>query len=325
MFRKVLVLVFAFVLSASSSLFAQEVLNSYKYFIIPNQYEFQKSENQYQLNALTEFLFEKEGYNVFMTNEPYPEELAKNPCLGLKVLLKNNSGMLTTKLTMDFIDCYNSVVYSTPEGKSKIKDYQKSYQDATRKTFDTLKRFEYAYNGSTPKALNKPLANNTEISTTKAAVPVAATTKVDEKEATEVVSEKTELPPVEATPEVQEVNTQAPVKVTEATVAVPAVVPVVESTSAVKTETKSKTTYTIEGTYLIDIWGKCKVAKKGNGYSVIGGDENYEFATISKTSKPTMFMVKKTGFSQSQLLELTDDGNLQIDTETGVKVFKRVD
>jgi len=35
-------------------------------------------------------------------------------------------------------------------------------------------------------------------------------------------------------------------------------------------------------------------------------------------------MVKKTGFSQSQLLELTEDGNLQIDTENGVKIFKRV-
>ena len=89
-------------------------------------------------------------------------------------------------------------------------------------------------------------------------------------------------------------------------------------------EKEKNAIYSIEGSYLIDIWGECIISKKADGYAIIGGDENYEFATISKTSKSTIFMVKKTGFSQSQLLELTEDGNLKIDTENGVKIFKRV-
>jgi hypothetical protein len=35
-------------------------------------------------------------------------------------------------------------------------------------------------------------------------------------------------------------------------------------------------------------------------------------------------MVKKTGFKQSQLLELDADGNLQIDTTNGIKIYKRI-
>ena len=36
-------------------------------------------------------------------------------------------------------------------------------------------------------------------------------------------------------------------------------------------------------------------------------------------------MVKKTGFSQTQLVEITADGDLQMDDDSGVKGYKRVE
>ncbi|HET8754196.1 MAG TPA: hypothetical protein VFM59_07520, partial [Salinimicrobium sp.] len=42
---------------------AQEV-NNYKYVIVPETFEFQDEPNEHQLNALTEFLFEKYGFEA---------------------------------------------------------------------------------------------------------------------------------------------------------------------------------------------------------------------------------------------------------------------
>jgi hypothetical protein len=316
MFRKSVVLMLTLFLSASS-MFAQKTLNSYKYIVVQNQYEFQKSEDQYQLNSLTKFLFEKAGYTVFISNESYPDDLALNPCLALKAMLKNNSGMLTTKVVIDLVDCYNNSVYASEEGKSKIKDYQKAYHEAIRNAFISIESLGYKYDGTVQNPMNSNASKVNEVPAAKTVTPTEVTTAVV---ANEVVTNNS-TPQVTAS-ETQEVVKSETPKVAEAAVVVPVVVPVVSANDNAK-EQPSKV-YTIEGTYFIDMWGECKIVQKGEGYSVIGGDENFEFATISKTSKPTIFMVKKTGFSQSQLLELTAEGSLQIDTDNGVKIFKRV-
>jgi len=302
---------------STAILFAQKDINSYKYIIVPNQYEFQKSEDQYQLNSLTKFLFEKQGFNVLLSNESFPEDLARNPCLALKAVLQNNSGMLTTKLNMDLLDCYNTVVFSTEEGKSKIKDYKKAYQEATRNTFVGIEALNYEYDGTVISSSNRVV--NTTVEPVKKVEMIAPVTESS-------VPVK-EVEPIEAAAAVAPAKTEISTsKIVEPAVAIPVAVPVVVAETTISTPTKQddKATYTIEGKYFIDMWGECVITKKGDGYAVVGGDENFEFATISKTSKPTIFMVKKTGFSQSQLLELNSDGNLQIDAENGVKVYKRI-
>jgi len=261
----------------TASLYAQKNINAYKYIIVPNLYEFQKSEDQYQLNSLVKFLFKKDGFNVLSSSVSFPEDLAKNPCMALKAILKNESGMLSTKVKIDLVDCYNTVVFSTEEGKSKIKDYKKGYHDAVRKAFVNIDSLHYKYNGTIKTAV------------VPAVVSSVNATSIAVKQNTPSTSVK------------EEVVAQGSV------------------------EKQKKVMYSIEGNYLIDIWGNCTITKKDNGYAIIGGDENYEFATISKTSKPLIFMVKKTGFSLSQLLELNEKGDLQMDTANGVKVFKRID
>jgi len=322
MFRILSICCVVFLVSISS-LFAQDSisLNSYKYIIVPNQYEFQKSADQYEINSLTKFLFEKYGFNTMFSGESFPEDLAKNPCLALKANLIDQGSMLSTKINLELVDCRNAVVYTSEEGRSKIKDFKKGYHDAIRKAFDSIPTFDYKYDGSNNN-LNQAVSNKAVV-VEKSVSPVVQEAKevVEKTEVPVVVATETKVeePAVEVSPKTEVVTTT---KVAETAVVVPVVV--AETTSPKPVKEVADSVPSIEGSYLIDMWGKCEVAKKGDGYSVIGGDENYEFATIKKTSKPTIFMVKKTGFSQTQMLELTAEGNLQIDTENGIKVFKRL-
>ena len=137
----------AFLLIFSTSIaFAQKNVNNYKYIIVPKQYEFQKSEDKYQINSLTKFLFERAGFIAYFSTDKFPEELANNGCMALKAIVKNNSGMLSTKLNIELVDCYNNIVFSTSEAKSKEKEYKKAYQAAIRKAFEDIEALNYSYN-----------------------------------------------------------------------------------------------------------------------------------------------------------------------------------
>jgi len=311
-------------LFSTISLFAQKDINSYKYIIIPEQFEFQKGVDQYQINSLTLFLFEKEGFNTISTGEVFPDELAKNSCSALKSVLRKNSNMFTTKITIELVDCFNNVVFTSVEGASKIKEYQKAYHEAIREAFESVKELDYKYDGSSQsmvKALEEQEPTN-EIKT----VDEASEQKINEVvEETEVVVIVEEMPVkdevITASSNVEnEVKTieKAPeVAVVTAAVVVPTEEIIVPNEVVIE--------YSIEGNYFIDIWGECAISKKGNDYKVVGGDENFEFATIYKTSQSNIFMIKKVGFNQTKLVELDQDGNLKIDTDSGVKIYKRVD
>jgi hypothetical protein len=87
---------------------------------------------------------------------------------------------------------------------------------------------------------------------------------------------------------------------------------------------KNRTLKTIEGIFNFENWGRSTISKDGENYVVSGGDENFEFATIYKTSKRTIFIIKWVAYKQPQLVELNSDGNLVIDTNNGVKSYNRV-
>ena len=138
----------------STSIFSQANLNNYKYVIIPNKYDFLKEADQYQLNSLTEFLFNKYGFQALMEGSNYPEDVIRNRCLALKSNLIKDSGMFKTKLMVELKNCNDQVVYTSEMGESREKEYQKAYNEALRDAFKSIEALNYKYVPST----NNPIA-----------------------------------------------------------------------------------------------------------------------------------------------------------------------
>ncbi|OEY72878.1 hypothetical protein [Salegentibacter salarius] len=137
------------------STFAQD-LDQYKYIIIPEKFEFSKEENQYQLNTLTKFLFEKYGFETIMKSEQKPLDLQENYCLGLTAYVKDNSGLFVTKLVVQLEDCRGNIVLETKEGRSRIKDFKDAHHEALRDAFSTIKELNYKYD---PSEVSAPTAS----------------------------------------------------------------------------------------------------------------------------------------------------------------------
>lgn len=140
------------------SLYAQD-LNPYKYIIVPEKFDFQKTEDQYQVSSLTKFLFNKKGITALLDTQKQPDDLFNNPCMGLKVNVLDNSNMFSTKLAIQLSDCRNTIVYTTEEGRSKIKDLKKGHHDALRKAFQSIQSLEYSFDQSLVQTSGKELQN----------------------------------------------------------------------------------------------------------------------------------------------------------------------
>ncbi|WP_452602160.1 hypothetical protein [Pontimicrobium sp. MEBiC06410] len=124
---------------------AQVSLNEYKYVIVPNKFEFLKEADQYRLNSLTQYLFQKNGFIAVMEEGKLPEEIVKNSCLALKADVLSNSGMFKTKLKVELKNCNGEVVYTSLEGTSREKKYAVAYNNAIRAAFNSFKDLNYKY------------------------------------------------------------------------------------------------------------------------------------------------------------------------------------
>ena len=79
-----------------TSLAAQTDLNQYKYVSVPDRFDFMKTNDQYQISSLTQFLLNKKGFNVLESIENYPSDLASNSCLLLDMNIEKIKGFLKT-------------------------------------------------------------------------------------------------------------------------------------------------------------------------------------------------------------------------------------
>lgn len=292
-----LLLIFSF-----SILFAQKSINSHKYILVPKQFEFQKSQDQYQLNSLTKFLFERAGFTVLFSDDNFPIDLASNGCLGLKANVNNASGLFSTKVSIDLLDCHNTVVFSTKEGVSKSKDYQTAYHEAIRNAFVDIENLKYVYNDKAVADKKNSDNNKVEIEklTEKEIVPVVEVKAIPEVPAVKEIAPKAVAKQIHKKEENEEAKDEA-VKL----FVKPAVI-------------------SLEGKYFVDKWGECEISAEENHYAFVGGDEKFEFAVIYKTSVPNLFIIKWAAFKQPRLLELDRQGNLKTEGENGDKVYKRV-
>ena len=170
------IFVFGFVIVASA-----QKINNYKYVIIPETFEFTGEVDEYRLNSLTKFLFEKNGYSTLMKTDRKPNDLQNNPCLGLNTRVLDNSNLFVTKLTLQIIDCGDNVIFETKEGRSREKDYQMAYQEALRDAFNSIEEMNYEY-------VEADSQKNVSETKTEAA-PLAEDPVLEEIEETEIAEE----------------------------------------------------------------------------------------------------------------------------------------
>ncbi|MFK7749328.1 MAG: hypothetical protein AB8B65_13110 [Kordia sp.] len=132
------------VLLITFSCFSQE-LNEYKYVVIPYKFDFLKKHDKYRVNTLVRHLFKKNGFEVLYDNQDFPEDLGDDRCMALYVGITNDSSIFTTKMAIVLRDCSNQIVMETPFGRSKIKAYEKSYNQALRRAFEAVEKKNYSY------------------------------------------------------------------------------------------------------------------------------------------------------------------------------------
>ena len=142
--------IICFCLFISSLGFSQTSVNDFKYISVADNYSFLKLKDQYQLNSLTVFLFEKNNFTVLNSLQNYPSDLAQNSCLLLKSDVIRIKVLFKTKLQLVLTDCHDNIVFSSEIGQSKLKDFKKAYQEALRNTFVSVSDLNYSYSGETP-------------------------------------------------------------------------------------------------------------------------------------------------------------------------------
>ncbi|WP_425235942.1 hypothetical protein [Ulvibacterium sp.] len=130
---------------------AQTDLNDYKYIIVPKKFDSFKRENQYQTSTFIKHLFAKNGFEPVYEDE-MPVELYEDRCLGLLVGLQDDSSMFTTKVALVLKDCRSEEVFTTIQGKSRLKEFVASYNEALRGAFVSLENMDYRYNGASTKS-----------------------------------------------------------------------------------------------------------------------------------------------------------------------------
>lgn len=119
-------------------------LNNYKYVIVDNQYEFQNEANEYRLNEMMVFEIKKRGIEAFRNTTVLPEDMNLGTCNAL-TLRVNKIGGLRVKMTLEFVNCSDEVVFTTKEGIGRTKNFEIAYREALRDAMSSLDELEYVY------------------------------------------------------------------------------------------------------------------------------------------------------------------------------------
>lgn len=190
---------------------SQSNINHYKYVIVPEKFDFLTTENEYRLNELTKFLFEKNGFTAYMDKEALPNEALANNCLVLNANVLKEPGIFKTKLKVQLVNCKNDIIYTSEIGESREKQYKVAYNLALRDAFQSFQFLNYKYQESKEILAiggNSNDAATKEIETLKKEIQTLKETKAANKEGvtipTDSPKEKTkvliEQPVVNQTP-----------------------------------------------------------------------------------------------------------------------------
>jgi len=142
-------LLFLFFMGLAGVTWSQTVsFNKYKYLIVDSKFDFVSEVDGYRTSSLTKFLFQKKGFEAYLDNEEYNDELAQNSCIALYAEVRDESGFLVTKSYIDIKDCKGRVLFTSQEGRSKNKSYEKAYRESIRQAFESIAKIPYKYDPS---------------------------------------------------------------------------------------------------------------------------------------------------------------------------------
>jgi hypothetical protein len=159
--------------------FAQtEIINKYKYVILPEKFEFLNQANKYNLNTLAKGVFVKQGFTVFMSNEKLPDVVALDKCKALYGDVKSSSGMLATVLNFEIKDCNGKILYTSEKGRSKVKEFQKAYYEAMREAAASFASLDYKYDESASVTGQGSLVSKVTVRQEPQTQPAQATAQV---------------------------------------------------------------------------------------------------------------------------------------------------
>lgn len=295
------IILFALLVSFIFPAFSQNELNAYKYVIVPKKYDFLKTENQFRLNSLTKHWFDTAGYLTLVKGEAMPNDVLANPCLAVTADVINDSNLFTTKLKLTLNNCYGQIVYTSKQGSSKIKEYEKAYKEALQECFTSFEELNYKFDPALVEGQSK--ATEKAVAVT-AVVPAAQTAIVQEE-----VSEPKQAAAAEPKAAV-----------------VPMAVPVAEAPAI---EKESETETTIARSYRNENIAFFLIEQE-NSLKAYVSESNIEaykkgemIGTFEKSSLPNVYRVawKKKQQDIDQTTAYFDaDGNLKIDIHRNGKI-----
>ncbi|WP_432411620.1 hypothetical protein [Rasiella sp. SM2506] len=159
-----------FLLTVSSYLgFSQQSMSEYSYIEVPEIYDFQESKDQYQINSLTKFLFNKYGFHAYFSKE-LPNV---TKCDGLYADVETELGFIYTKMVVVVRDCNGVELFRSAEGRSKLKEFNKTYNQALRNAFKSFESLDV----SQKEIEVEPVTINTTTTETDTQLAAVITTK----------------------------------------------------------------------------------------------------------------------------------------------------
>lgn len=132
------------------SLYSQSV-NDYKYVVVSEKFNFLDTNDEYELNSLTKFLFNKYGFEAYIKGELMPFSINEQGCEALYADVLSDSGFIRTKLQIVLKNCHDEIIYSSSFGSSKDKNFKRAYHESLRKAFYDIQSLQYTYSGISQK------------------------------------------------------------------------------------------------------------------------------------------------------------------------------
>lgn len=167
---------------------SQEKINNYKFVIVSDKFDFFKKADMYQTSSLTKFLLNKNGFKAYVSSVKLPKEVYENRCNSLFVTALNSSGAFVTKISIEFRDCNNVLVYKSKEGRSRKKEFKSAYHEAIRDAFTDAAISNYIYKEST-NIISKPNVIPTTVETTMPKKVIVPVKKIEKKDSNTIYAQ----------------------------------------------------------------------------------------------------------------------------------------